>query len=562
MKRHPGAGGGPGRTTPRPVTVSTHRAGRLAGHPAAPGGLRVRLDRRYIIAACAVAAGRGLLAVVRPGPSPLTRPLTTACSPPARCRPPGVTERQIGGWRLASYLVSAAGRRRPFLSPATSPARRRRPATSKQQRVLGHRPGRPRLTSTSRPTVATWSVLPLPAASRSRRPWPARRPRLRGRRALSRPAGLHHTRVRPSGRRPAPVGDGRSSISAARRRRTAKGLGVGAGENHLGRVQRAGGVRRRHRHHRRSGASPPPGSRPATPCRTSAARRGATASRRVYDESGASRSAPLNGFVMISRDGGFSWRWGTLPAGLSPWLFPQVSCLTPADCWMIGYVHDVAYSVMTFSAIHGATWTEQRLPGLARAFEDLSSRFISRELSLERFLSRDYYRDMPSDDARPRPSHPRRPQIRKITDAQTLRALAHPVRIALFEELAMRRRDDRHRGRRADRRVGHHLLVPPAPAGQVRVRGGGGRRHRPVPAVAADVRRHVVQPAAATRRRRSPPTRWSACSASASSTGTRRGGRPRRRTRRMAGGGGRQPVPVLPDAPRSSSSSTARCTSC
>ena len=49
---------------------------------------------------------------------------------------------------------------------------------------------------------------------------------------------------------------------------------------------------------------------------------------------------------------------------------------------------------------------------------------------------------MSSDDAAttPRPPSdgaPESPQIRKITDARTLRALAHPVRIALFEELAL-----------------------------------------------------------------------------------------------------------------------------
>jgi len=32
---------------------------------------------------------------------------------------------------------------------------------------------------------------------------------------------------------------------------------------------------------------------------------------------------------------------------------------------------------------------------------------------------------------------PERPEMRKITDARTLRALAHPVRIALYEELAL-----------------------------------------------------------------------------------------------------------------------------
>jgi DNA-binding transcriptional ArsR family regulator len=48
---------------------------------------------------------------------------------------------------------------------------------------------------------------------------------------------------------------------------------------------------------------------------------------------------------------------------------------------------------------------------------------------------------MSSDDAattpQPPEGAPEDPQIRKITDARTLRALAHPVRIALFEELAL-----------------------------------------------------------------------------------------------------------------------------
>jgi DNA-binding transcriptional ArsR family regulator len=47
---------------------------------------------------------------------------------------------------------------------------------------------------------------------------------------------------------------------------------------------------------------------------------------------------------------------------------------------------------------------------------------------------------MSSDDAatmpQPPEGAPEDPQIRKITDARTLRALAHPVRIALFEQLA------------------------------------------------------------------------------------------------------------------------------
>jgi DNA-binding transcriptional ArsR family regulator len=50
-------------------------------------------------------------------------------------------------------------------------------------------------------------------------------------------------------------------------------------------------------------------------------------------------------------------------------------------------------------------------------------------------MSRD---DSPTPPTSPPPSDgaPEAPTARKITDARTLRALAHPVRIALFEELA------------------------------------------------------------------------------------------------------------------------------
>jgi DNA-binding transcriptional ArsR family regulator len=51
-------------------------------------------------------------------------------------------------------------------------------------------------------------------------------------------------------------------------------------------------------------------------------------------------------------------------------------------------------------------------------------------------MSRD---DSPTPSTPPPPSDgaPEAPELRKITDARTLRALAHPVRIALFEELAL-----------------------------------------------------------------------------------------------------------------------------
>ena len=80
--------------------------------------------------------------------------------------------------------------------------------------------------------------------------------------------------------------------------------------------------------------------------------------------------------------------------------------------------------------------------GLDDWFESSLSRDTYRKLSLDRYLSRDYYRDMSSDDAPTTPQRtpdgtPDERQLRKITDARTLRALAHPVRIALFEELAL-----------------------------------------------------------------------------------------------------------------------------
>ena len=105
--------------------------------------------------------------------------------------------------------------------------------------------------------------------------------------------------------------------------------------------------------------------------------------------------------------------------------------------------------------------------------------------------------------------------------------------------------DDRHPGRRADRRVGHHLLVPPTPAREVRVRGGGGRRHRPVPAVAADLLGMSFSPSGDTEAeiasdavvrmfRQRQFARYES------------GGRRRRRPAEWREAAGRRPVPVSP----------------
>jgi DNA-binding transcriptional ArsR family regulator len=60
-----------------------------------------------------------------------------------------------------------------------------------------------------------------------------------------------------------------------------------------------------------------------------------------------------------------------------------------------------------------------------------------REKAFDNYLSRDYYREMPLEEAGqslPGDTTPV-PELRAITDPRTMRALAHPVRIALLEEL-------------------------------------------------------------------------------------------------------------------------------
>ena len=73
---------------------------------------------------------------------------------------------------------------------------------------------------------------------------------------------------------------------------------------------------------------------------------------------------------------------------------------------------------------------------------------------------------------------------RRVTDSDALKALAHPVRLALLETLVDRGPDDRHPGRGPGGLVALELLLAPAQAGRARVRPGGARAHRPQPAVA------------------------------------------------------------------------------
>src|SRR5262249_20411466 len=106
----------------------------------------------------------------------------------------------------------------------------------------------------------------------------------------------------------------------------------------------------------------------------------------------------------------------------------------------------------------------------------------SREISLERLLSRDYYREVPSEDSARPPHEAGPPEVRKITDARTLRALAHPVRIELLEALL-------HGGAQTATEAGERIGETPttcsfhlrqlAKYGFVEEAGGGQGRARP-----------------------------------------------------------------------------------
>ena len=103
--------------------------------------------------------------------------------------------------------------------------------------------------------------------------------------------------------------------------------------------------------------------------------------------------------------------------------------------------------------------------------------------------------------------------VRQLTDSQTLRALTHPVRIALIEALLLGGAMTAMEVGERISEVGHDLLVPSAPAREIRLRGGGGRGRR-VPAVAVltatGMQFSAMLP---TRKPRWPRSPWSACSA-------------------------------------------------
>lgn len=329
-----------------------------------------RPRKRLIIAGCAVAAlVAGVLAIVLPGTSPLTKPLSTAWQParplPASPAPPSG---QIGGWRLASYLVSAGWQEN---SAGPEPGYLTCP-TAQTCYVEGDNSS-----SASGPADldsfyvsddggATWSVLPLPsgisftsALSCGSAVSCAAGALYHGQPVLvSTVDGGHSWTIDPL-----PAGDGQifklscPSAGTCDGLASANGKTIAPGFSGLMASVRVLGTTDDGRHFT-AVRFPPRHSLQDISCPTTSY----CVAVGVYDESVLSPSAHLNGFVMISRDGGASWRWGTLPTGLSPGPFPQVSCPNTTHCWMIGYVHDVAYSVMASSSDGGATWTEHHLP--------------------------------------------------------------------------------------------------------------------------------------------------------------------------------------------------------
>jgi len=331
---------------------------------------RQRPGRRAMVAACAVAAlVAGLLAVVLPGSSPPTKPVTTAWQP-ARPLPasPATPNGQIGGWRLASYLVAAGWHENtagPEPGHLTCP-------TAQTCYVEGNNAaadtGPADLDSfyVSEDGGASWSVLPVPggisftsalscgsAVSCAAGALDNGQPVF-----ITTANGGHSWTIDPL-----PAGDGQifklscpsaghcEGLASATGKPIEPGLAGLIGDVRV--VSTADGGRHFTAVRFRAGQSLQDVSCPTTSYCVAVG---------VYDASVLSPSAPLNGYTMISRDGGAHWQRAALPAGLSPGPFPQVSCSSATQCWMIGYVHDVAYSVMASSADGGATWTEHALP--------------------------------------------------------------------------------------------------------------------------------------------------------------------------------------------------------
>lgn len=333
------------------------RAGRLPG---------LRPGRRQTVAACAVAAiVAGLLAVVLPG-STLTKPLHTAWQP-ARPLPaiPAGPGGPAGTWRLASYLVSSGWQENtagPESGPLTCP-------TAQTCYVEGDNAA-----SSSGPAdmnsfyvsddgAASWSVLPLPdgitftsalscgsAVSCAAGALDNGRPVF-----IATGNGGHSWTIYPL-----PAGDGQifklscPSATTCRALTSASGRPIAPGFAALLASVRFVATTDGGRHFTAT-RFPSGKAMQAISCPTASY----CVAVGFYDKT---VPTAFRGTVMISGDGGATWRPGTLPGGLSPWLFPQISCLDTAHCWMIGGVRGEGHSVMAVSADGGARWTARDLP--------------------------------------------------------------------------------------------------------------------------------------------------------------------------------------------------------
>ena len=343
---------------PRPGWFSGRRPERFPG---------LRLGRRQIIAACAVAAlVAGLLAIVLPGASPLTKPLHTAWQP-ARPLPAGSAgpSGRSGAWRLASYLVSAgwqentAGPEPGYLTCPTA----RTCYVEGDNSSSASGPADMDSFYVSNDGAATWSVLPLPGGITFTSALSC------GSTASCAAGALYHGQpvfiATDNGGHswtiyPLPAGDGQifrlscPSPTTCRGLASATGRPISPGFQALMASVRVVATTDGGRHF--TATTLPSGqSLQDISCPTASY----CVAVGVYDKTVWTN---IRGFVTISRDGGATWRPGTLPRGLDLGPFPQVTCLDTAQCRMIGWVRDDAYATLTVSADGGTTWTARPLP--------------------------------------------------------------------------------------------------------------------------------------------------------------------------------------------------------